>query len=63
MKFETKNEVVNRGGKRFIAKDGVIEVTGEDVKILEEAGFKAIKEPKETKEPKEIKDEDNKKGS
>jgi len=57
MKFATKNEVVNRGGKRFTAKDGVIEVTGEDAKILEQAGFTEIKEPKKTK------DEDNKKGS
>ena len=46
-KFKTNNEVVNRGGKKFFAKDGVIEVTGEDVKILEDAGFTQIKENNE----------------
>lgn len=51
-KFRVSTLVVNRGGKKFFAKDGVIEVSSEDAKHFE--GFEEIKTAKKTK------DEDNK---
>ncbi len=35
VKLKTSNEVVNRGGKRYIAKDGFIEVDEQDMVFFE----------------------------
>ena len=51
-KFKVTQAVVNRGGKSYISKDGVIEVDAEDVEHFE--GFEEVK-------PKPVKNESTKK--
>ena len=54
VKFKTKYEQVNRGGKKYFSKDWVIEVDEKDVEHFE--GFTKVEQPKK-------KNESNKKGS
>jgi len=56
VKFKVTQAIVNRGGKRYIAKDWIVEVAQEDVKSFE--GFKKAEVKNVT--PKVIKDEDKK---
>lgn len=55
VKFKTSNEVVNRGGKKYIAKDWVIEVDEKDIEHFD--WFTKVEAPKKTK------NENTKKGS
>ena len=55
-KIKVTTAVVNRGGKRYVAKDWVIEVSNEDMNHFD--GFKKPEVKKIT--PKKIKNEDNK---
>ena len=55
-KIKVTTSVINRWGKKYIAKDWVIEVSNEDLVHFE--WFKKVEEKKVT--PKKIKDEDNK---
>lgn len=56
VKFKTKYEQVNRGGKKYFAKDGVIEVDEKDVEHFD--WFQKLESPKPKK-----KNESNKKES
>lgn len=51
-KFKVTQQVVNRGGKKYVAENGVIEVDASDVKHFE--WFEEVK-------PKATKNESNKK--
>ena len=55
-KIKVTTAVVNRGGKRYVAKDWVIEVSDADLNFFD--GFNRVEVKKNT--PKKIKDEDNK---
>ncbi len=55
-KIKVTTAVVNRGGKRYVAKDGVIEVADADLNFFD--GFARVETKKVT--PKKTKDEDNK---
>ena len=55
-KIKVTTEVINRGGKKYIAKDGIIEVLNED--LIHFDWFAKIEAKKVT--PKKTKNEDNK---
>lgn len=46
-KFKTSNQVVNRGGKKYIAVDGIVEVDEADIALFE--GFTRVDTPKKKK--------------
>ena len=53
MKFTITRDVLNRGGKRFIAQNGIIEVSQEDGEMLQSFWFTPIEEKEEIIEEKE----------
>ena len=44
VKIKVQAQIVNRGGKRYIAKDGIIEVSNED--MINFDGFKKVETKK-----------------
>ena len=55
-KIKVTTSVVNRWGKRYVAKDGIIEVSDADLNFFD--GFARVETKKVT--PKKTKNEDNK---